>query len=206
MADLLRHTQQTGSIKISMCFLGTSLTPINRGMILSMFKAIQEPQEPAGSLYQESAVGEEVLDIPAVKQKLEIAQHLRERACELEMEAREEHRKYLRRFVRNMEDKELNRTQCLDYLSIRTVKALKEWEDKYSPYGYLQFKEGKIMRSELLRFIDDRQSGKIVRLMESGPERPSCTTINSDRDTGLECPKKIRLHGHIEKLYSEAVT
>lgn len=108
-----------------------------------------------------------VLEIPKeVEQKRQQAKSLRERAEQLEEEAYELAMERTRKFMREMEDKMLNRTQCLEYLSINTLESLKNWENKYRPYGYLQFQDNKILRSELLEFIDDKNSGKIHRMME----------------------------------------
>jgi len=102
------------------------------------------------------------LGIPKDAKELRMrAQGLREKANELEQQAYELTMKRTRTFMREMQDKLLNRTQCLEYLSINTLESLKNWERKYSPAGYLRFKDNKILRSEILRFIDDKQSGAL---------------------------------------------
>jgi hypothetical protein len=93
------------------------------------------------------------------------ADGLRERANELDQQYQEAVENFVKKVLRETNDKQLNRTQCLEYLSIGTLESLKNWEEKYSPYGYLRFQDNKIMRSELLEFIDDLNSGKIHRRM-----------------------------------------
>ena len=63
-----------------------------------------------------------------------------------------------RHWMREMDDKLLNRNECLDYLSISTLQSLKSWEREYSTHDYLQFENNKTLRSELIRFIDDYNS------------------------------------------------
>lgn len=109
----------------------------------------------------------EVMEIPKeVEKKFAQADALDQRAREIRQQALEEMRKRNRKFVREMEDKVLNRSQCLEYLSINTLESLKNWENKYRPYGYLEFEDNKILRSELLEFIDHLNSGKIHRMMD----------------------------------------
>jgi hypothetical protein len=108
----------------------------------------------------------EVMEIPKeVEKKFAQADALDQRAREIRQQALEEMRERNRKFVREMEDKVLNRSQCLEYLSINTLESLKNWENKYRPYGYLEFEDNKILRSELLEFIDDLNSGVIDKKM-----------------------------------------
>lgn len=111
-------------------------------------------------------MNDQALDIPKEAKELRMrAKGLRDRADELEEKAYEIAMERTRKFMREMQDKILNRTQCLKYLSINTLESLKNWENKYRPYGYLQFEDNKILRSELLEFIDHKNSGLIERKM-----------------------------------------
>lgn len=89
------------------------------------------------------------------------ADGLRERANELDQEYHEAVENFVKKVLRETNDKLLNRTQCLEYLSIGTLESLENWEEKYSPYGYLRFQDNKILRSKLMKLIDDKQSGQI---------------------------------------------
>jgi|GEM_PF-1385910 len=67
--------------------------------------------------------------------------------------------------LRKSNDKAINRKQALTMLWFNSYPALRKWEAKMKPYGYLQFNDDVILRSELLRFLDDYHSGKIKRLL-----------------------------------------
>lgn len=112
-------------------------------------------------------MNDQALEIPQEAKELRMrAKGLRERAEELDQKAYDIAMERTRKFMREMEDKLLNRTQCLDYLPINTLESLKNWERKYSPYGYLRFEDNKILRSELLEFIDHKNSGIIAKKMK----------------------------------------
>lgn len=102
-----------------------------------------------------------------IKQLKARADGLRKRANKLDKDYQQAVENFLKKVLRETNDKLLNRTECLEYLPIGTLESLKNWEEKYSPYGYLRFQDNKILRSELMRFIDDKQSGRIHRQINS---------------------------------------
>lgn len=116
-------------------------------------------------------MGVAVQQIKAVPKQVESlrqqARMLRQRADQLEEEAFKAQQEFTERAIIRNEDRLLNRTQALELLSITTLESLKTWERKYRSLGYLHFENNKILRSEVLRFIDDLHTGKIAR-MERG--------------------------------------
>lgn len=108
-----------------------------------------------------------LFEIPdEVSMKRRMADGLRQRANEIEQEADTMLERHIQRFMRKVNDRMLNRTECLEYLPIGTLESLKNWENKYRPYGYLQFENNKMSRNSLLAFIDDLNSGKIHRQLK----------------------------------------
>lgn len=71
----------------------------------------------------------------------------------------------MERAVEIGDDELLNRTQALDYLPWDSFRSLKTWENRIRPYGYLQFRDNKIKRSEIQKFIRDWDSGRIHRIL-----------------------------------------
>lgn len=122
-------------------------------------------------------------------QKKRQAERLRERANELDREAMDLVIERTRKFMREVDDKLLNRTQCLEYLPISSFRQLKWWEKKYRPYGYLQFEDNKLLRSELLEFVDAKKLRQTqwhimaeskIDLLRQNPTKPtqSCQSCN----------------------------
>lgn len=93
------------------------------------------------------------------------AMSLRLRAEELENEAFRLLDEQATQNIRQANDKLVNRKQALGMLWFTSYPALRKWEKRMIPYGYLRFEEDKILRSEVLRFVDDYKSGKINRLL-----------------------------------------
>ncbi len=98
-------------------------------------------------------------------QLLEEATMLRERAETLRGEAIELYRKQGLVAHRKENDKLINRKQAIELLWFDSYPTLRDWEAKVNRFGYLQFIDDKILRSEVLRFLDDYQSGAVHRKM-----------------------------------------
>lgn len=91
------------------------------------------------------------------------ADHFRERAREFEDKAFELQQDKLKEVRRKQQDRLINRTQAIELLWFNSHSALKNWEQKVSPIGYLKFEGNAILRSEVLRFRDDYSTGLVNR-------------------------------------------
>ncbi|MEX0660497.1 MAG: hypothetical protein WEA58_11490 [Balneolaceae bacterium] len=100
-------------------------------------------------------------EIEKARQLLRQAKNLRDRSDEIFQEAVQIFEKEVVRAMREQEDKLINRKQAIDLLWFDSYRSLRRWEDKVHPLGYMEFEDDKILRSEVLRFIDDYQSGVI---------------------------------------------
>lgn len=90
---------------------------------------------------------------------------LRERSDQLLRQAMGIYEKQTQMAVRKQEDKLLNRKQALELLWFDTYPSLRHWEKQVNPHGYLKFNDDAIKRSEVLRFLDDYQSGLIHKMI-----------------------------------------
>lgn len=98
-------------------------------------------------------------------QLLKEATVLQQRAEVLRSRAIELYRKQGLDVHRKENDKLINRKQAIELLWFESYPSLRDWEVKVNPFGYLRFHDDKILRSEVLRFLDDYQSGAIHRKM-----------------------------------------
>lgn len=110
------------------------------------------------------------MDIPKqITDLLNRAEYHHRRTIELYKEAIEAQQELLEQAMRKKNDKLLNRTQAIELLWFTTHQALKNWENKVADLGYLNFQNNKILRSEVLRFLEDYQSGKLhAKLRKAG--------------------------------------
>lgn len=93
------------------------------------------------------------------------AKSLRQRADELEEQAYSIIREQAVINIREANDKLVNRKEALSMMWFNSYPALRTWEKKVMHLGYLKFTDDKILRSELMRFLDDYHSGKVNKLL-----------------------------------------
>lgn len=93
----------------------------------------------------------------------EQARTLRKRADEIEDRAYKIQETATKEVMREQSDKWLSKAEALELLWFDSYPALRRWEKKLNPIGYLRFNDNKILRSQVLRCIDDYRSGVIER-------------------------------------------
>lgn len=86
----------------------------------------------------------------------------RRKADQLQQELTDLLTKETEKALQKKNDRLINRREALDLLWFDHYSTLREWEQRVRPLGYLNFTdENKILRSEVLRFLDDYQCGTV---------------------------------------------
>jgi hypothetical protein len=97
------------------------------------------------------------------------ARHFRQVAEQKEEKAHELRKKGMEIFLREKEDRLISKRETLDLLWFNSYTALRQWEKRVNPIGYLEFTGNKILRSEVLRFLDDYHSRTVERKLRGLP-------------------------------------